>query len=99
MKAEDDDICEICKKPVVDGEARHGATGNHYDCTYPHGRKSDKELLEDVDTAIGLLEETMVRKAIGRTTPLPRKLIKVSTPGPKSRSSVWDDPATYDDDL
>lgn len=105
MKTEDDDICEICKKPVVNGEARHGATGNHYDCHYPHGRKSDKELFADMDAAVEKAEQAaqraqaLIKNATGRLTPFPRKLIKVSTPGPKSRSSVWDDPATYDDDL
>jgi hypothetical protein len=25
-------VCEICKKPVLDGQPRYGPTGNHYDC-------------------------------------------------------------------
>lgn len=105
MKTEDDDICEICKKPVVDGEARHGATGNHYDCQYPHGRKSDKELFADIDAAAERAQAAVERaqahieKLSGRTTPFPRKLIRVSTPSTKKVGIEWDERRSYDDDL
>lgn len=28
----DNGICELCKKSVIDGQARNGATGDHWDC-------------------------------------------------------------------
>jgi len=51
-------VCEICHKPVVEGQARYGPTGNHYECE-PHKSAMGestlarmRDVVEEMDTAI-----------------------------------------------
>lgn len=39
------ELCEICNKPLKQGQAFYGATGNHYDCENNINQEKKRELL------------------------------------------------------
>lgn len=68
------EICEVCGKPVLEGQARHGIRGGHWDCRYPNGvpgeivasdveaikRRSD-EAIKKIDKALDMLKKLKYR--------------------------------------
>lgn len=59
MAEEEPNVCTICGKPVLPGQAFHGITKNHYACEKPAGSKTLKEFVEDIDNAIAKCDEIM----------------------------------------
>ncbi|WCD44143.1 hypothetical protein Lumi_004 [Xylophilus phage Lumi] len=62
----DDNMCELCHKPVLEGQARYTITGNHYDCHLaenPLFGKSPRELIEEIDKRQEQLKKSFDRVA------------------------------------
>lgn len=65
------EICEVCGKPVLPGQARHGVRGGHWDCHYPNGvpekeslaaiRKRGDEAIKKIEEAIDKLRKLRYR--------------------------------------
>jgi hypothetical protein len=39
------ELCEICNKPLKQGQAFYGSSGNHYDCEENKRQKAKREFL------------------------------------------------------
>lgn len=58
------DICTICKRPVINGEARYTPTDNHYSCEFPNGQTT----LDDLCRELGIdKRKPRKREGTGKT--------------------------------
>lgn len=61
-------VCSICGKVVEDFTPIYSITGNHYDCQFHGGRKTDKELIAELDQKLGcLVKKKRAAEGTGRT--------------------------------
>lgn len=71
MDTTDEHVCTICGKVVVDFTPIYSITGNHYDCEFPNGRKSTRDLIAELDKTLGSLvgkpKRTRAADGTGRT--------------------------------
>lgn len=67
-------VCSICGKDVVDFTPIYSITGNHYDCEFPKGQKSTAELIADLDQKLeNLVGRPKKKRAAEGTGPTARK--------------------------
>ncbi|NCQ51931.1 hypothetical protein GW796_08565 [archaeon] len=67
-----DFICDICNKTILDGQARYSKTNNHYDCEFPTGQPTVLSLFsvaKEMDEKFGTIMESKqkaYKKPIGQ---------------------------------
>lgn len=90
MTDSNDDICEICKQPILEGQGIYTLHGTHWDCEFPQGYKSAEDLLEEAEVKLAARatlvtvtkrrraregEGVVAKKAIAKATTALEKLL------------------------